>query len=448
MVDALGPDARAAAAVAVLVTLPGLLVVRSPWRAMPALSLAFWTLSWTWLGSAPRTRLLQATLAAFGVLGVLRILRPGPWPRLRATHAALAAATLAAVVPLASRPVAPGSGMPLVSLAAELLVWRDGWPASFEPLLPVHPFRASALATLAADVALLSGAEPHRAALAASVAGTALAMLACWSLAAWRGGQVRAALVSGGVAVILVASRRTDPGVLAAAFALESAVLWLDRRGIPSAFAAGACAASALAADAGTALCVLAATLAVVSLAGVEVVDAGRRARVALLTALVLSLPLALRGGPVGPPASAPLVAVAVVLASSGPWRAGEPAGRGRLAVSALVLAAATTWAAIVGRRTDELCPTPDDVAAMTWIRQRSRPLDLVCAPDLPAARWVPAIAGRAVTVSVAPGWPAAPGPCTVWLSLSGRDAPAPHPSAAPEFRTRTAAVWRTSQTR
>ena len=61
--SALGPDARALLALGVLAALPGIAVVRSPWRAMPLLSLSFWALSWTWLGGLSRTRWLHGTLA-------------------------------------------------------------------------------------------------------------------------------------------------------------------------------------------------------------------------------------------------------------------------------------------------------------------------------------------------------------------------------------------------
>src|SRR5438477_105729 len=148
---------------AALVALPGLLVVRSPWRAVPALSVTFWVLTWTSLPHLPRTRVLEAVLLAFGTLLLLRVLRPGPLPRLRPRHLALLVAALAVGVALLRPPVPAGTSLPGEALAAELLVWRDGWPASFEPLVTARPFHASALATLAADVALLSRDEPHRA---------------------------------------------------------------------------------------------------------------------------------------------------------------------------------------------------------------------------------------------------------------------------------------------
>src|SRR5438874_12566498 len=148
-------DLRALLAAAVLVAVPGLVLVRSPWRAMPALSVAFWVLTSTWLPHLPRTRFLLAALFVFGMLALLRVLRPGPLPRPVWPHLALLVAALAAGVAILRGPVPPGPSLSLQTVSAELLVWRDGWPMSFEPLAAARPFRASALATLAADVALL-----------------------------------------------------------------------------------------------------------------------------------------------------------------------------------------------------------------------------------------------------------------------------------------------------
>ncbi len=49
----------------VLLLLPGLLVVRAPWPAVPFLSLSFWALSWGWLFGASRQRFLHAALLGF-----------------------------------------------------------------------------------------------------------------------------------------------------------------------------------------------------------------------------------------------------------------------------------------------------------------------------------------------------------------------------------------------
>ena len=56
----------------------------------------------------------------------------------------------------------------------------------------------------------------------------------------------------------------------------------------------------------------------------------------------------------------------------------------------------------------------------MTWIRDHTRPLDLVCAPDVPAARWIPVLAHARTTVPLRPGGPHPDGVCAVRISLSG----------------------------
>ena len=89
---------------------------------------------------------------------------------------------------------------------------------------------------------------------------------------------------------------------------------------------------------------------------------------------------------------------------------------------------------------------TRDDLEAMTWIRDHTRPLDLVCAPDVPAARWIPALAARAVSIPMRPGWPQPQGPCAVRMSLSGRLPRGVESGPAPAFRAGTAAVWTNSE--
>ncbi len=42
-------EARGLLTLGVLLLLPGLLVVRAPWTAVPFLSAAFWIVSWWWL---------------------------------------------------------------------------------------------------------------------------------------------------------------------------------------------------------------------------------------------------------------------------------------------------------------------------------------------------------------------------------------------------------------
>jgi hypothetical protein len=64
------PLAAGLPALALLALLPGALVVRAPWTAVPALSLAFWVLCAWWPPLAGRGRFLAAALLVFGLLSL------------------------------------------------------------------------------------------------------------------------------------------------------------------------------------------------------------------------------------------------------------------------------------------------------------------------------------------------------------------------------------------
>jgi hypothetical protein len=196
-----------------LALLPGLLVVRAPWTAALPLSLAFWTLTAWWppLAGASRERLLTAALVASALLGAMRLLpkhevapppghvpqpqplapeRPGLAPPPLATAPSLlvlgAALALPALAPL--WPHAPGPQLAFQTTAARLVVWRDAVPQGLEPLLPLEPFGAyaPALATLAADVSLLTRVDPAPALVAVVAAAAGLALLGLFALhATW-----------------------------------------------------------------------------------------------------------------------------------------------------------------------------------------------------------------------------------------------------------------------
>jgi hypothetical protein len=448
VLDALSLDARAVAVAAALMALPGVLVVRSPWRAMPLLSLAFWVTSWMWLDGGSRTQVLHVFLMVFGALVLFRIVRPGPLPRLGRAQMLVVLGAILVVVPQARRVVPAGTRAPVDALAAELLAWHDGWPASFEPLSPRQPFQASGLAAIAADVILLSGVPAHRAVFAVTVAADALLLLALWSLAGTRAPPGRAAVVAA-AALLPAAAVAMASGVLAAAFAVEAVALWHDRRGHPSAFTAGACVAAAIATDVTTAPCALLLASLLSRIGPDPVVDQAPaspvpgRWRTAASTAAVLALPLVWRH----PPFEAPDVASLAAVALAG--LLGLTAGRRsvaewRVVASGLVVVAA--GGAFLGRAADVV--TRDEEAAMTWIRDHARPLDLVCAPDVPAARWIPAIAGRPATVAMVRGWPVPAGECAVRISLSGLAPPGALPLDAPAYRAGQAVVWTGSQGR
>jgi len=448
VLDALPLDARAVAATAALVALPGVLVVRSPWRAVPLLSLAFWVTSWTWPLGGSRTRVLHGFLMVFGALVLFRIVRPGPWPRLGRAQMLVVLGAILLAVPQAQRVVPAGTRAPVDALAAELLAWHDGWPASFEPLSPRQPFQASGLAAVTADVVLLSGAPAHRAVFAMTVAADALLLLALWSLAGTRAPPGRAAVVAS-AALLPAAAVATASGVLASAFAVEAVALWHDRRGYPSAFTAGACVAAAIATDVTTAPCALLLASLLSRLGPDPVADQAQasavpgRGRTAAWTAAVLALPLVWRLPPIEAPDVASLAAVA--LGGLLGLAAGRRSVAGwRVVAPALVVVAA--GGALLGRAADVV--TRDEEAAMTWIRDHARPLDRVCAPDVPAARWIPAIAGRPATLPMGSGWPVPAGQCAVRISLSGLAPPGALPSNAPAFRAGQAVVWTASQGR
>jgi hypothetical protein len=413
VLDAWPPDARAALAAAVLAVLPGLVLVRAPWPALPALSVATWIVSWTWLLGGTRSRLLHAALPVLAALALLRLVRaPPPW-RIGRASVVLAAAVAGLWLLLAVRTVPPGPDMAVEALAAELLAWRDGWPASYEPLVPLAPLRAGGPARLAADVVLLSGAPPHRALLAVSAVTALVLVLGLWSLAALALSPTRAAAVVA-IAALATAGRAAGPATLAVALAAQAAALGRGRRGHPSAFAAGACLAAALASDLTSAMAGLVLAIAVGQgpshPRGERTPFDRDRLRTAILTTAVLAAPLALRPPPRATIEPAPLIALAVV----GLACVGDPERYARRRVaSALVVALLAALLALTGEG-DDL--DAGEVAAMQEIRDRAHPLDVVCAPDLAAARWIPSIAARATNVRLRAEWPVPSAPCAAWL--------------------------------
>jgi hypothetical protein len=219
MLAALPPEAASLLALAALLVLPGLLVVRAPWTAVPALSLAFWvlTLQAPPIAVVSRSRFVGSALVAFALLALLRVLPKHEMPRggqtaggepscpgvqnerpaSRALEARAPAPRLAsgpsilvvvvALALLASFPRwhhAPGPEMAFQTTAARLLAWRDGLPLSGEPLLPLVPFgaHAPALATLAADVSHLSGLDPAPALLLVALTAVGLLLIGLFAL--------------------------------------------------------------------------------------------------------------------------------------------------------------------------------------------------------------------------------------------------------------------------
>jgi len=206
------PEPASILALAALVLLPGLAIVRAPWTSVPALSLAFWVLTLWWppFAAVSRGRFVGTALVAFALLASLRLLPkhevlpdvpgagesdgrrpPQGAETLRAAPSLVSGPSLliltAALALLASFPLwchAPGPEMAFQTTAARLLLWRDGLPLSGQPLLPLGSFgaHAPALPTLAADVSHLSGIEPAPAVLAVTLAFVGLLLIGLFAL--------------------------------------------------------------------------------------------------------------------------------------------------------------------------------------------------------------------------------------------------------------------------
>jgi hypothetical protein len=458
-------------ALVVLALLPGLLVVRAPWTVTPALSVSFWVLSWWWLPIAGRSRVLQALLVLFGVLLVLRLLprqsvppppdytgppppppvagpTTGDAPRLRsAASLTVVGVALAMLVPLPLWPHVPGREMAFHTTSARLAQWRDGLPASYEPLLPLAPFGAHspAVPAVAADVSILSGLDPGRSMVVAGLLSAALLLMALFGLLAAR---LRAP--SAVLAALLGMSVAPGPGflglwgeggpVLALALGLPAATLLIGHTSRPSALAAGLLLAAAtlaqplltlviagglgvwvvLTAGPGTASCTTSRAqgrndpVPVVLASGAR--DAGSQLRMtggrvllAFCVGVVLAAPALLRLARALSPEEAltvlrsphpsevadfatrlVFVALAAVLAhllvSTRP-RPGAPAAF-LVAASAALLLVTVHLGPAAGQ------VGPGDLRALADLGQEGRPTEVVCAPAA-VVDWVPALAGR-----------------------------------------------------
>jgi hypothetical protein len=412
-----GPSLLGLLGFVVLLLLPGLLVVRAPWPAVPFLSLAFWALTWGWLFGASREPFLRGALLSFFLLALLRLFkplgvrRPG-WP----TVLVLAGAALPLLV-FFRWPVCPGAEMSFHSLGARLLVWRDGLPSTYEPLAPVRPFgaHAPALPTLAADVSLLSGLPPAKSVLLVHQAALGLLLIGLYALLARWLAAPEAALA----AVLAVALARVptafaafgDGGPLLALAFATAAAAWLGPAGHrSSAVAAGTFLGASALAQPALALCAaLALGLRLRPWKG-----GPARIRLGLATgvALVLAAPLlwrlasALSSGeaaalasavaPTVPAAAAVAVAAIVPVLIRRCW----PPRRPLAALGLAVLMACAAWSAREDWLVRAGAPRPGrpDYAAIARVAARTRPLDAICIdPADGAGLWIPALAGRAV---------------------------------------------------
>jgi hypothetical protein len=421
-----------------LVLLPGLLVVRAPWTAVPALSLAFWTLSAWWppLAGLGRSRVLLAVLVTSFLLALLRLVpqhavepppgwqpppTPAAAPRPGLPSPPIASAwslvVLAASLVLAGTAVlshhAPGPRLAFQTTITRLLVWRDGIPASGEPLLPLEPVGAHspALATLAADVAQLAGIDAAPALLWVVTAAAGLLLVGLFSLhATWAPLPAAAVGTLLGLAIAplprFLSACGEGEAWLALGFLLPAAALVLAHASRSSAVAAAMLlAAGALAQP------LLAAGVAA-SLVGVSLL---RRPRGTGRTIACLALALALAAPGLLPlaralsareallalqsprPAELARLALGLLLAGLAPLvlRRVRPSSRaGRVALGALALAAVGLlvvrlhhWVA-----SGQL---PEPVrTALARAGREAGPLEPLCPPP-GLSDWIPALAAR-----------------------------------------------------
>lgn len=357
-------DARGLAALAALLLWPGLLVVRAPWPVVPFLSVSFWLLTWWWAPrGAGRGSLLGAALLFFMLLSALRLLKPlGASAPSRGTVLVLLLA-VACPLPFFGLEVAPGTS--LASVEAMLAVWRDGFPSSYEPLVPIPAFGAHApgLPFLAADLSLVSGLAPHRAVALVSLVSAGLLVIAVAFLGRRMGHSALGGRTAFGVAAItLVLAARggsaPGPAVLSAALALAAVAVVVRGSGRSPAVATGALLAAAFTVEAAVA--------GLAALAAAWCSEPSRR-----LLALTLALGLA-----------APRL-----LASLRPWSLAE-------ARPALVGLAAGGSIAV---------PDEDGLRAMTWVREHTAPLDRVCVRAGGPGWFLPSIAARAAVPAEVP---------------------------------------------
>jgi hypothetical protein len=441
------PDLAGLAALLALLLLPGLLIVRSPWVYVPFLSVAFWLLTWWWLPLLGKGRLgfLQVTLALFAALAGLRLFKPivlkrPAWPSLLVLGAALAR-----LLPFRLWPVAPGTEVH--SLTAQLLVWRDGLPLSYEPILPFRLTSAdvSGLAALAADVSLLSGLSAARSVLLVAAASCGLLQVGLFAFLARAFPRKIAAL--GAVVCVGLLPEGLPLDALPLALLLSAFSLWVGGEGRARAVAAGAFLGAAFVG--GPSLVVagslflplllgvfrsrgaprlwvlaLALSLAAPSLArlgrifpdatvahrsfllvlglGLAGVLVGRTRRAALLGAAVTALgtgAVVLWGGIGG---SLLVVALSTGIASlvEALWMRERAVSRA--AVLALLALAAEGTSRSSLEAASAIAVTRDDLDAAAWIQAHTTFLEVICTQDR-AGLWIPALAGRAIEPPLVP---------------------------------------------
>lgn len=427
-------------ALAALSLLPGLLVVRAPWTAVPALSLAAWVLGAWWppLAGLGRGRVVSAALLASFLLVLLRLVpkhevepppewepppaspppaRPGlPPPPLASWPSLLVLGTaLALLLPVPLWHNAPGPRLAFQTTTARLLLWRDAVPATAEPLLPLSPVgaHAPALATLAADVSRLSGLDPAPSLLLVVVAGAGLLLVGLFAVhATWATPHAAALGALLGLATARWPGALSPWGegeaLLALAFALPAAALLLGHSSRSSAAGAGMLLGAGALAHPLVAAAVLLAAAGVPgpgrptvkgrhAAAGVFALALAAPGLWPLARALSLreaaSVALAIRPGSLAPFVLGLLVAALAPLAC---LRLGASRALGRrLAAAGLALLGGLLFVVRVHAwMASGQVPAPVR-QALARVAAATSPLEAVCAPEGPRD-WVPALVGRA----------------------------------------------------
>jgi len=248
---AFAADLRASVTLLALLGLPGLCAVRACFRLVPFVSLAFWILSWRWLPTLERPRLVPAALVGLMLLAALRLLKPVSRPRAPEVVALLLAAAPLLSLGLWPTPEGPESSPQLATV--QVAVWHRDWPLSYEPLLPDLAFgaRPPGLPLVAADVALVSGSGVRQAWRAVCLASFGLLLLALDELLRLRFAGMPAQLGATGAwalaSIAAVGSWGLAAGqaCLGLGFGLAAVGLLSARKGAASAAAAGLIAAAA-----------------------------------------------------------------------------------------------------------------------------------------------------------------------------------------------------------
>jgi hypothetical protein len=423
------PDPWGLLALVMLLLVPGCTVVRAPWTAVPFLSLAFWTCTWWWISTegGGREAFLRASLFVFGFLLFLRLLRARPsipaWP-----DALVVALAVVHLVPYFVWPVAPRSDASFHALVTRLMVWHDSVPLSYEPLLPLPRFGfvKAGLSALAADLGLLAGLPPHRAALAVTLAAEGLVPIALYG-ALKRFWSPRTASFAACLADRLIPLSLAfgpwdaGPSLLALGLAVSAAGLLLRSAGRSPAVAAGLFMGAAFVAQPFVTAGVLAFALVALrpwrhsardernvrlGFAGLVLVAAALPAIVRSPVAVsarewssLIEWPAALSAGvPTAAVLGVGVVAWSVERLAA---RSGARAARAGLCVLAVAAVLIGGWEWRV--RGLEVALSGEDAAAMAWIEAHTSPLAAVCNGPEAAGAWVPAVAGRAVTRAAVP---------------------------------------------